>query len=128
MKKQQPSHAFISQFFVFMLVAISFSGVAGLSAVWMRHQISLSANANKALEARYAELDRTYAELSTAIAGEESTEVLNQRNQQWHLGLQAPSHVERVTEDPVMRLAAKHNRDPFRDGVAPVVYRPLAVR
>jgi hypothetical protein len=62
-------------------------------------------------------------EEAAAIAAEQDPALLNQRNEQWRLGLAFPSpdHVQRVAEDPVMRLAAKHNRGLFDTGASAAV-------
>ena len=71
-----PPHAFVNQVLVYSLVAICLSGSIGLGTVWMRHQISIVANANKALEARIADVARRCEEASAAIAAEQDPAVL----------------------------------------------------
>jgi len=116
------NHAFVNQLLVYTLVMICFSGSIGLGTVWMRHQISLTANATKVLDARIAELDRRLDETKTLLEAEQDPEVLKQRNVAWHLGLvqPTPDQIVRLPGDPVMRLAAKHNRGLFNDGATPV--------
>ncbi|HEX2853177.1 MAG TPA: hypothetical protein VHO24_08065 [Opitutaceae bacterium] len=111
------SHAFINQLLVCLLVTFCFSGSIGLGTVWMRHQISLTANANKALEQRIAEVERHLAETATFIETEQSNDVLRARNTQLRLGLVAPCEAQfvRVTQDPDRHLAAKRNRGLFDD-------------
>lgn len=127
--KTTDTHAFVNQFLVCLLVTFCFSGSIGLGTVWMRHQISATANANRKLEAHIDDLKRRIDETETVIEGEQSSDVLRRRNAEWRLGL-APAtetQVVRVTEDPVMRLAQRHNRDLFNDR-APVVSFTLAAR
>jgi hypothetical protein len=114
--------AFVNQLLVYTLVMICFSGSIGLGTVWMRHQISLSANATKVLDAQIAELDRRLNETKAVLEAEQDPGVLKQRNTGWHLGLAQPNpeQIVRLPEDPVQRLAAKHNRGLFNDGVTPV--------
>ena len=116
------NHAFVNQLLVYTLVMICFSGSIGLGTVWMRHQISLTANATKVLDARIAELDRQLNETKTVLEAEQDPVVLKQRNTEWHLGLVQPTadQIVRLPDDPVMRLAEKHNRGLFNDGVTPV--------
>lgn len=111
------SHAFINQLLVCLLVTFCFSGSIGLGTVWMRHQISLTANANKALEQRIAEVERALAETATFLETEQSTVVLRRRNEDLKLGLVAPTEAQfvRVTQDPDRHLAAKRNRALFDD-------------
>jgi hypothetical protein len=109
------SPAFVNQLLVYVLVAICGTGSLGLGTVWLRHQISLAANANKVLQSRLAEIQRRLDELGVEVAAEQDPAVLTQRNAAWHLGLTAPAdaQVRRVTVDPVLRLAALHNRALF---------------
>jgi hypothetical protein len=116
------SRAFVNQFVVYALVAICGSATIGIGTVWMRHQISVAANANKVLEAQIAEVDRRIEETDASVAAEQDPAVLNTRNAEWHLGLVQPgeSQVHRVPDDPVLRLASLHNRRLFGDGPATI--------
>ena len=116
------NHAFVNQLLVYTLVMICFSGSIGLGTVWMRHQISLTANATKVLDAKIADLDRRFNETKAVLEAEQDPAVLKQRNAEWHLGLVQPNpeQIVRLTGDPVMRLTAKHNRGLFNDGAKPV--------
>lgn len=113
------NHAFVNQFFLCTLFTICFSGSIGVGTVWMRHQISLAANTNKALEARLAELGRHLAETATAIEIEQAPVLLEQRNVSMRLGLVHPV-VTDVTENPALHLTTKSNRGSFTD-------RPMAI-
>jgi hypothetical protein len=116
------NHAFVNQLLVYTLVMICFSGSIGLGTVWMRHQISLCANANKVLDSQIAECERRINETKAVLEAEQDTTLLKQRNAQWHLGLVPPTReqIVRLPGDPVMRLAAKRNRGLFTDGAKPV--------
>jgi hypothetical protein len=116
------NHAFVNQFVIYTLLTICFSGSIGLGTVWMRHQISITANANKVLEARLAELKRHLAETNTAIEIQQSPAVLRQRNASMNLGLILPE-VQSVTESPTLRLVAKSSRALFDDRAVPVTFR-----
>ncbi|HND61927.1 MAG TPA: hypothetical protein PLB90_10650 [Opitutaceae bacterium] len=120
--KASSTHAFVNQLLVYTLVMICFSGSIGLGTVWMRHQISETANATKVLDAKIAELERRATENTAVIEAEQTQAVLLQRNAAWGLGLVNPTKEQFVDlpGDPVRRLAAKHNRDLFHDGAAPV--------
>jgi hypothetical protein len=123
--KTTDTHAFVNQFLVWLLVTLCIGGSVGLGSVWMRHQISATANANRILEARIADVQRRLDETTTAIEGEQGSDVLRRRNADWRLGLlpATDAQVVRVTEDPVMRLAQRHNRDLFNDSVPIVAFR-----
>lgn len=115
------THAFVNQIIVYTLVMICLSGSVGLGTVWMRHQISVTANENRRVEARIAEAERRLAETRILVAAEESLEALNRRNAEWRLGLVPPleSQVRRITESPEKRLAALRNREVFAESVTP---------
>ena len=119
------NHAFVNQFVIYTLLTICFTGSIGLGTVWMRHQISITANANKVLEARLAELKRHLAETNTAIEIQQSPAVLRQRNASMNLGLILPE-VQSVTESPTLRLIAKSSRALFDDRAVPVTFRLAA--
>lgn len=123
--KTSSTSAFVNQFLVWLLVTLCFSGSIGLGTVWMRHQISATANANRLLQARIADLQRHLDETTAAIEGEQGSDVLRRRNAEWRLGLMpvTDAQVVRVTEDPVMRLAQRHNRDLFNDSVPAISFR-----
>lgn len=116
------NHAFVNQLLVYTLVMICFSGTIGLGTVWIRHQISLTANATKVLDAQIAECDRRINETKAVLEAEQDTAVLKQRNAQWHLGLVPPTaeQIVRLPGDPVMRLARKHNGGLYNDRATPV--------
>jgi hypothetical protein len=111
------THAFVNQLLVYTLVMICFSGSVGLGTVWLRHQISLTANHSKMIKARIADVERHLAETTAEVETEQGPDKLKQRNTEWRLGLVAPSEpqVNRVSQDPGQLLAAKHNRDLFAD-------------
>jgi len=115
------SRAFVNQFMVYMLVAICGSTSIGLGMVWIRHQISVTANANKVLVASIDDLQRRIEETDAAIA----PAVLNRRNTDWQIGLVPPAEtqIRHVSEDPVTRLAAMHNRTLFGEEPATVSFR-----
>ncbi|MBK8859311.1 MAG: hypothetical protein IPN11_17085 [Opitutaceae bacterium] len=115
--KKSETHAFVNQLLVYTLVVIGFSGSIGLGTVWLRHQISLSANATKQLEARLNEVKRHILEKNAEIEKAQSPAMLEYLNEQMKLGLQPPSpqQVQHIAGDPVQLLAAKRNRGLFPD-------------
>lgn len=117
------THAFVNHLLVYTLVMICFSGSIGLGTVWMRHQISITANSAKVLESKLNEIERQITETRANVERAQDPAMLKMLNDQWHLGLvrPVPQQIAYIDEDPVMRLAAKHNRDLFNDG------RPVAV-
>ena len=128
--KTSDTSAFANQLLVCLLVTLCFGGSIGLGTVWMRHQISITANHNRELLERIASLDRRIAETTTAIEGEEGSEVLRRRNADWKLGLAPASDLQvvRVTEDDMNRHATMRNRDFFKDTAAPAVTFTVALK
>jgi hypothetical protein len=125
--KISTAEGFVNQFLIYTLIMIGFTGSIGLGTVWMRHQISLTANSAKQLDAHIADVERQLGEATTAAETERDATVLLQRNTQWRLGLVPPSQTQivRVPQDPVMSLAAKRNRGLFGDR-APMIAFPVA--
>lgn len=123
------THGFVNQLMVYTLVMIGFSGSIGLGTVWMRHQISVTANSTRQLAARITEVERHLAEATAAAESERDPDVLLRRNVEWRLGLVPPgqNQIVHVTQDPVLNLAAKRNRSLFGDRPATVSF-PLALQ
>ena len=120
MKKNR--HAFANQLVVCLLVTISVAGSAGLSLVWLRHQISITANANRALAARLRDVERQITETITLVETASSPDALRRLNADFRLGLAPVSEgqVMHVTGDPVQRLVARANRELFGEARAPI--------
>ena len=119
--KTTDTRAFANQFLICVLVTIGFGGL-GLVTAWVRHQNAVLAKSNRALEARLVETNLRLAEVTSAVESEKSSDVLRRRNADWRLGFApaADAQIQRVPEDPIMRLARLHNRDLFNDGALPV--------
>jgi hypothetical protein len=124
--KKTGTHAFVNQLLIYTLVMIGFSGSVGMGAVWLRHQISVTANRTKQIEARIAEVERHFREAEAAIGTEQGPEALKRRNLEWGLGLVSPkdSQIVRENGSSEERLAAKRNQGLFTDGVRFVGLRP----
>ena len=112
---KKDTHAFVNQLLIYTLVMICFSGSIGLGTVWLRHQISLTANNTKLLEQRIVEAERHLAELNTQVTAEQSIDVLARRNAEWNLGLVLPKEPQVVggAESPERRLASRNNAEVF---------------
>jgi hypothetical protein len=107
------NHAFVNQVLIGALMMICFSGSLGFGTVWLRHAISLTADRNKQLEARLAEINRHIDETAAAIGAEQSPDALVRRNAEWRLGLVPPREpqVVRVPDDVEQRLMAKNHAE-----------------
>jgi hypothetical protein len=113
--KPPPANAFVNRLIALTLLLLVFSGSLGLGAVWARQEISQTANRNRSLEGRIADVERRLDEINAEVAAAVNPDALLQQNQLMRLGLVAPREIQvvRVNESPELRLAAKHNREVF---------------
>lgn len=97
------------------LLLLVFSGSLGLGAVWVRQEISGTANRSHAIENKIADVERRLDEANANVASALNVSALLQQNQVMLLGLTLPheAQIVRVDESPEDRLAAKNNRDAF---------------
>lgn len=128
--KSSGNQAFVNQLLVFTLVMICLSGSVGLGTVWLRHQISVSANETKRLDTEVTRIERRIAETHALIAAEQSPEILDRKNLAMALQLVRPQEQQlvRVAESPEERLLARRNIEIFSDraGFDPAVSFRLA--
>ncbi len=115
--KPTDTHAFVNQLLIGTLAMILFSGSIGLGAVWMRHQISTTAQATRQIETTLAEVERRIAETTALIAAEQSPDALEQKNMAMGIGLvpKRDSQIVWVAESPEERLAARRNLEIFAE-------------
>lgn len=120
------NQAFVNKLVIYTLGMLCVSGSAGLGAVWLRHQMSVTANQIQLHKAEMAALSRRLAETTTAIEAEQSPAALERRNQEWRLNLVAPKELQvcRVNEDVEVRLATKRNQNLILDGRTMILFRP----
>jgi hypothetical protein len=113
MKKN--SQAFVNQLLVCLLVTMTFGGSIGLGTVWMRHQISLTAKANRALLAEIDEVNRRSDEVEALVRSEQRPELLRRLNLEYRLSLVPMNEVPvvHVTENVAQRLVERANRWTF---------------
>ena len=108
----QSRHAFVNQLLACTLVLVCATGGVGIGTVWLRHQISVSANASKALETEIQAVNRRLDIVNADVGREQSWETLMRRNEDWNLGLritQDQAQIRRVSVDVAARLAEKRN-------------------
>ena len=117
--KNNPS-AFVNQLVVCLLVTICVGGSIGMGTVWIRHQISVTARANRELAADLTRLERLIDEKKTIIETEQAPEKLRALNAAMRLGLVPLNEITvlHVTENVVERMARRSNRNLFTDAVA----------
>jgi hypothetical protein len=113
--KPPPARAFVSQLIALTLVLLVFSGSLGLGAVWVRQEISGTANRSHAIETKIADVERRLDEVTADIAGALNPDALLQKNAAMRLGLLSPREIQivRVEGSPELRLASKRNREIF---------------
>ncbi|KXU35482.1 hypothetical protein AXK11_06270 [Cephaloticoccus primus] len=111
------THAFAHPLLITTLVMICLAGSIGMGTVWMRHQISMTANRTKLLQARLTETERLINSTRADVERAQDPAMLKLLNAQWKLGLVPPDPQKTATLDevPVPYLAAKHNRELFGD-------------
>ncbi len=119
MKKKSP--AFANQLLLCVLVTFCTGGSVGLAAVWMRHQISVTARANRDLAAEVARLERLIDEQKTLLETEQAPDKLRGLNAAMRLGLVPMSElpVLQVTENVIERMARRATRGPLIETAAP---------
>jgi hypothetical protein len=110
-----PARAFVSQLITLTLLLLVFSGSLGLGAVWVRQEISGTANRSHAIENKIADVERRLDEVNAEVATALTTSTLRQQNQVMVLGLSSPKETQivRLEGSPELRLASKRNLDIF---------------
>ena len=108
------SRAFVNQIVVCLIVTIGLGGGAGLGVVWLRHQISTTANQIRKLAAEKAEVDRLISEKSAAVASAQRSDLLRQANDEFGLGLVPMSDVPALnqsSDDAIRGLVVRSMQD-----------------
>jgi phosphotransferase system HPr-like phosphotransfer protein len=120
---------FVNPLLVCTLFGLGCSGSAGVATVWLQHQISITANENKGLEARIAAIRRESEQLTAEIAFESDSAALLQRNSQMKLGMVAPAYGQEIfiAVDPVNRYSRKQSHELFSQPAAGLPGLPLAL-
>jgi frataxin-like iron-binding protein CyaY len=98
------------------LMLLVFTGTLGLGAVWMRQEISQTANRSRALEDRLTDISRRMDEVNADVASAVNPDALLRQNESMRLALASPREfqVQRVSGSAELWLAAKRNREVFR--------------
>ena len=113
--KPPPATAHVNRLIALSQLLLIFSGTLGLGAVWVRQEISQTANRSRALVARVADVERRLDEVNASIAAAVNPDALLKQNEAMRLGLASPREIQvvRVEGSPELRLAAKRNREIF---------------
>jgi hypothetical protein len=132
--KPPPATAHVNRLIGLTLLLLVFSGTLGLGAVWVRQEISATANRSRGLVAQIAEVERRLDEVQAEIAAAVNPDALLRQNTAMRLGLGSPQEqqVVRIEGSPELRLAAKRNREIFSTenlppGDSAPVFRVLTV-
>jgi hypothetical protein len=114
--KPPPAHAFVNQLITLTLLLLVFSGSLGLGAVWVRQEISGTANRSHALEVRIADVERRLDEVNAEVAAALNPDALLRQNEVMRIGLVSPREIQvmRIDESPELNLARKNNSEVFR--------------
>src|SRR3954468_9017378 len=115
--KPPPAHAYVNRLIALTLLLLVFSGSLALGAVWVRQEMSQTANRSRALVAKISDVERRLDEVNAEIAAAVNPDTLLKQNQAMRLGLVSPREIQvvRIAGSPELRLAAKRNREIFND-------------
>jgi hypothetical protein len=113
--KPPPAHAFVNQLIALTLLLLVYSGTLGLGAVWVRQEISGTANRSRTLEGKIANVERRLDEVNAEVAASLNPKALQDQNVAMRLGLELPREIQvvRVEGDPALRLYQKRNKEIF---------------
>jgi len=113
--KPAPAPTLVNRLIAMAVMLLVFSGTLGLGAVWMRGEISRTANHSRALQGQITDVERRLDEVNAQVASAVNPDALLRRGQSMNLALASPREIQvvRVPESPELRLAAKRNRDVF---------------
>lgn len=126
MKKN--SQAFINQLLVCLLVTMTFGGSLGVGIVYIRHQISVTAKANRTLLAEIAEVNRRSDDIEALIRSEQRPELLRQMNLEFRLGLvpmnEVPvTHVIDQVAQRMVERATRWSAPQEQAAITPVTFK-----
>ncbi|MDI1334969.1 MAG: hypothetical protein PSU94_02195 [Lacunisphaera sp.] len=120
-----PAHSLVNRLIALTLLLLVFAGSLGLGAVWFRQEISQTANRSRALEGKFADVERRLDEVNAQVAAAVNPDTLLRQNQAMRLGLAAPRELQvvRVAGSVELRLASKRAQDAFNLTAAAVTAR-----
>ena len=111
--KPPPANSLVNRVIAMTLTLLVLSGTLGLAAVWMRQEISQTANRSRAYAGRITDVERRLDEVNAQVATALNPDALLRQNQFMSLALVSPREiqVQRVGESAELRLATKRNRN-----------------
>jgi len=111
--KKTGNHAFVNQLLIYTLVMIGFSGSVGMGAVWLRHQISVTANRTKQIEGAHRRGGASFSRDGSGHrnpAGSGSAETAQTPSGGWASCRRKIRQIVRENGSPEELLAAKRNK------------------
>jgi hypothetical protein len=113
--KPPPAPGLVNRLIALTLLLLVFTGTLGLGAVWMRQEISQTANQTRALEEKLTGVGRRLDEVNAEVAAAVNPNALLYQAKFMNLALVAPREIQvvRVSGSAELRLAAKRNREVF---------------
>ena len=113
--KPPPAHAHINRLIALILLLLVFCGSLGLGAVWVRQNMSQTANRSRALVTKITDVERRLDEVNAEVASAVNPDALLRQNQVMRLALVTPREVQvvRIAGSPELNLATKRNREIF---------------
>jgi len=110
-----PAHSLVNRLIALTLLLLVFAGSLGLGAVWFRQEISQTANRNRTLAGKLADIERRLDEVNAQVAAAVNPDALLRQNEVMRLGLAAPREIQvvRVAGSAELRLASKRNLEAF---------------
>jgi len=120
--KSAPALTLVNRLIALTLLLLVFSGTLGLGAVWMRGEISRTANHSRALQGQITDVERRLDEVNAQVASAVNPDALLRQARFMNLALASPRELQvvRVPESAELRLVAKRNRDVFNLSTAAV--------
>jgi hypothetical protein len=115
--KPPPAPGLVNRLIALTLLLLVFTGTLGLGAVWMRQEISQTANQTRALEEKLTGVGRRLDEVNAKVAAAVNPNALLLQAKFMNLALVAPREIQvvRVTGSAELRLTAKRNFEAFRE-------------
>ncbi|MGH8020497.1 MAG: hypothetical protein ACREIA_19865 [Opitutaceae bacterium] len=107
--KSRPTGGVVNSLFLLTLFMLAYMAAIGFGTVWLRYEISVTANTNMGLEAGIADAQRRLSEADAEVAFAESPAELLKQNEALGINLIQPreDHVIRESDDVERRLAAR---------------------
>lgn len=115
-----PAHSLVNRLIALTLLLLVFAGSLGLGAVWFRQEISQTANRSRALEIKFADVERRLDQVNAKVAAAVNPDTLIAQNEAMRLGLAAPREpqVWRLAGSAELHLASKRTLDAFASDTA----------